>query len=364
MQKRESVLLGWQRDELEIKNFIFHIIAPDDPNSVDGVVPLDEVALSASQEQFFLDRLREISSGNKYLFLQNSVVLSNFCEQLVAPGEKFVEISRQITADFAGRHKNNMSTGVFVIAEVSVPLQNGAKGKLVYLVKLDHKKTLNVSYKLVDGVRKAVMDELPNALTESKSAVQKSALIDVDDQFDWDVLAWDKHGADRTTKLSEYFEGFLGVGIHGTAAGLTAAAIRAIRSCVASMLPEDLPEEFDRTVAKDRALAYLSGTAEFDTDTFVDSIVRLEDAQQAPALRKKLLDALGEAGVAGQRFAPEVKSLSRAQRKTVYKAVEGVSVQYEDGAGESIVEVKWDDEILKSGAATITIRTRNLTIDG
>jgi hypothetical protein len=363
MAKNESVLLTWQRDGLEIENFIFHIIAPDDPNSVDGVVPLDEVTLSEGQKQFFLERLKETSTGNKYLFLPDSVVLPSFCKALLTAGEKFVEVSRQITADFAGRHKNNMSTGVFVIAEVSVPLQNGKKGKLVYLVKLDHKKTLTVSYKDVGGVRKAVMDELPNALTESKSAVQKSALIDVDDLFAWDVLAWDKYGAERATKLSEYFEGFLGVGIHGTPAGLTTAAVKAIRTCILSMLPEELPEEFDRIVAKDRALAYLSGTAEFDTDTFVDSIVRREDAEQAPGLRAKLIDALGEAGVAGQRFTPEVKSLTRAQRKTVYKAAEGVSIQYEDGAGESIVEVKWADEVAKSGAATIIIRTRNLTVD-
>jgi hypothetical protein len=255
-----------------------------------------------------------------------------------------------------------MSPGVFVVADVSVPMPNSQIGKLVYLVKLDHKKTLSVSYKDIGGVRKAVMDDLPNALTESKSAVQKSALIDVHNLFAWDVLAWDRTGSDRPTRLSEYFEGFLGVGVHGTPAGLTQTALKAIRACVAALPPDDLPNLFDKTVAKDRALAYLKGTAEFDTDDFINSVVRADEAAEMPALRAVLLDALSEAGVAGQRFVPEVKSLTSSQRKTVYKTAEGVSVQYEDGVGESIVEVEWEDAS-KSGAATITIRTRNLTID-
>ena len=359
----ESVLLASQRDGLQIDNFIFHIIAPDDPNSIDSVVPLDEVTLAPGQKQFFLDRLKDTSSGNKYLFLPDAVVLKNFCTQLVTPTENFVEVSRQITSDFARRHKSNMSPGVFVVADVTVPMPGGQFGKLVYLVKLDHKKTLSVSYRDVGGVRRAVMDELPNALTESKSAVQKSALIDVHNLFAWDVLAWDRSGGDRPTRLSEYFEGFLGVGVHGTAAGLTQTALRAIKACVAALPADELPEHFDKTVAKDRALAYLKGTAEFDTDDFINSVVRAEDVANAPSLRATLRDALGEAGVAGQRFVPELKSLTSSQRKTVYKTAEGVSVQYEDGVGESIVEVKWDDESAKSGAATITIRTRNLTID-
>lgn len=359
----ESVLTVRQRDGLKIENFILHIIDPDDPVAVNGVVSLDEVALSPSQQAFFMERLKDTSAGNKYVFLPNSVTLRNFCGALTAPGTNFVQVSLQITADFAGRHTNNMSTGVFVVAEVSVPMPNAQVGKLVYLVKLDHKKTLAVSYKNAGGLRKAIMDDLPNALTESKAAIQKSALIDVEGLFAWDVLAWDRHGGDRPTRLSEYFEGFLGVGIHGTAAGLTATALKAVRTCIAGLEDGDLPDTFDKTVAKDRALAYLKGTAEFDTAAFIDSIVRPDDAAKAPALKAKLLDSLEVAGVAGQQFVPELKGLPTSQRKTVYKAVEGVSVQYEDGAGESIVDVKWDDEVSKTGPATIIIRTQKLTID-
>ncbi|GAC1569084.1 MAG: hypothetical protein NVS3B3_23080 [Aquirhabdus sp.] len=361
---RDSILLGWQRDGLRIDQFIFHIIAPDDPNAEEGVIPLDEVELSGSQQAFFLERLKDTAEGNKYLFLTDAVTLKDKCVALATLGSDFITISRQITSDFATRHKANMSPGVFVIAEVSVPMGNDQLGKLVFLVKLDHKKSLNVTYKEVDGVRKAVMVDLPNTLTESKSAVQKSALIDVHNGFNWDVLAWDRNGTERPTKLSDYFEGFLGVGIHGTPAALTQTAIKTVRTWITSLDAADLPDGLDKVVAKERALDYLKGSAEFDTVAFINSIIRDEDPVRRTKLNQGLLDALGETGVAGQKFATELSSLSKSQRKTTYRADEGVNIISQDGAGQAIIEIEWADKAKKSGAASITITTRNLTIDG
>lgn len=360
MKKHESVLTGPQRESLQINELMFHIIAPGAPAADEDVISLDEVVLSESQHQFFLKRLQDTATGNKYIFLPDAVTLRDKCVAIADKTANFVTISRQITSDFASHHKGNMSPGVFVIADVAVKIGETLH-PLVFLVKLDHKKTISVSYKVVDGRKVAVMDDLPRALTESQSAVSKSALIDVRGSFAWDVLAWDRYPGDRPTRLSQYFEGFLGVCMHGTPGALTQTAYRAAREW-AVRADVQLPEGLTKQVVKDRALDYLKGAGEFDTDGFIKSILRDSDSG-APELRSSLSDHLGDVGIAGQKFSPELRAISTAQRKTIYKAVEGVSVQYEDGAGASVVSVEWANKGARSGPATITIRTQNLTVN-
>lgn len=225
-QPLESVLGQAQRDTLKIHNLIFHIIDPDIPDD-DHVVYLDEVRLQEKQKAFFLDRLRDIAEGTQYVFLPNAVHLKDKCEQLLDDGNDFNELSRQITQDFAGRHLEQMSAGVFVIAVVKFLAAAHEERKLVLLVKMDKRPSFSYKYETINGRTVAVMEEVENALSETKAAVQKSAVIDVTDHFAWDVLAYDRV---KKPLLSDYFKNFLGVTSRHQESDLLASRMQPSRS--------------------------------------------------------------------------------------------------------------------------------------
>ncbi len=183
-----DVLSQAQKDSLDIEEFIFHIIEPEADDD-EKVVYLDSVTLQEKQRTFFLDRLRDTAEGTQYVFQQDAVTLKEKCAQLVAPRADFNLLSRQITADFAGRHKGQMSAGVFVVAIVRYQATARSQKKLVLLIKMDNSPSFSYSHKQVNGKRVAEMREVPNALNETKKAIQKSAVIDVGGEFACDVWA-------------------------------------------------------------------------------------------------------------------------------------------------------------------------------
>lgn len=207
-QPIESVINNQQRESLEIVDFIFHIIDPDEAEEDDGVIFLDEVNLAPQQKSFFLDRLREMAEGTQYIFKPESVHLKEKCEQLLQDRSRFPEFSRQITSDFAGRHKGNMSAGVFIVCNVRYLVSANNYQHLAFLVKMDRQASFSYSYKEILGRRVATVEANANSLNESKAAIQKSALVDTSTQFAWDVLAFDRA---KKPGLSDYFRGFLGV---------------------------------------------------------------------------------------------------------------------------------------------------------
>ena len=125
----DGVLSQAQRESLEIVSFIFHIIDADAGEDED-VIFLDEVQLQATQKKFFLDRLRDIAEGTQYVFKQDAVNLKEKCQQLIETPDRFIELSRQITTDFSGRHQGQMSAGVFIVSTVKY-LVAACSGQLI-----------------------------------------------------------------------------------------------------------------------------------------------------------------------------------------------------------------------------------------
>ncbi|MBK7719502.1 MAG: hypothetical protein IPJ36_11985 [Simplicispira sp.] len=107
----------------------------------------------------------------QYVFQRDAVTLKEKCARLVAPRADFNLLSRQITADFASRHKGQMSAGFFV-AIVRYQATAQIAEKLVLLIKMDNSPSFSYSHKQVNGNcgRDA---QVPNALNETK-AIQKA----------------------------------------------------------------------------------------------------------------------------------------------------------------------------------------------
>lgn len=355
LQPLEGVLNQAQKDSLELVDFIFHIIQPDAVEEGERIVYMDEVQLEPQQETFFLERLRDIAEGTQYVFKRDAVHLKEKCEQFVANPERFIELSRQITTDFAGRHEGNMSAGVFVVCTVRFLARANDWQKLVFLVKMDKRPSFSYSWEVRGGRKIAVVSEIQNALSETKASVQKSALINVSDLFPWDVLAFD-----RTSRpgLRDYFRAFLGVTERQVDSELTKQTHSAVRKWAKALSQDSLPEGEDANTYIGRSLNYLNDHDVFDTDEFVNTVVRDADEVRKAELSASLREELAQVGVAGQQFRPTPGSLPKKARRQVYQTAEGVTITYEgdnDAAGIDIRD-------LGNGRKQITIVTNRLEI--
>ncbi len=354
MKTKESVLSQAEKDDLLLSNFIFHIIAPDDENSVDGVIFLDDVILGTNQIKFFSERLKETAEGTQYIFKAESISLKDKCSRMLQDKSLFNSISRQITTDFSDRHKGNMSPGVFVTAIASIPTDQSTRRDLVFLVKLDHKASITYDYIEENGTRKAIVKEIPHALIESKSAVQKSALIDISDNVSWDILAFDK-GSDN---LRDYFRAFLGVTELQDHSHWTRVAFQTAKTWARGLFSEDMPEGESFIGYKGRAQRYLQDSTKFSTENYINCIIKDEDIERKTRLSNKLREALESSGIAGQVFTPKPNSIKEKEKKQVIKTKEGVQIIFE-GDPESVgVQISPPDAEKKR---TITITSKELT---
>lgn len=353
-QQLEAVLSQAQRDSLELTDFIFHIIDPD-AGEDDRVVYLDEVQLTESQRSFFLERLQEAAQGTQYVFKQDAVHLQDKCLRLRDDVERFVEVSRQITADFAGRHRGQMSAGVFIVSKARFLISAHRWGEFAFLVKMDKQPSISYQYQVIGGRKVATLQNNDNALIESKKAIQKSALINVSEHFAWHVLAFDKQ---QNPGLTDYFRGFLGVTERQEASALTRLANSTVRKWAKDIPQEDLPEGEDFNTMAGRAFNYLKDRDQFDTDEFVNTVVRCEDPEKKESLTRSLREKLAESGVAGQQFRPQPNSLPKRERKQVYQTDEGVIISFE-GTLEEAGITKTD---LGNGRVRLSVETNRLTI--
>lgn len=353
-QPIEGVLSQAQRESLEVVDFVFHIIDPDAPEE-NRVIFLDEVQLEERQKQFFLDRLKDITEGTQYVFKADAVHLKEKCVEILTEPGRFNEISRHITQDFAGRHREQMSAGVFVVAIVKYLAGANNWQKLVLLVKMDKRPSFSYTHALIEGRRVAVMSEVPNALSETKAAVQKSAVIDVTSRFAWDVLAFDRV---KKPLLSDYYKAFLGVVERQQDSEWTRITHSTVKKWAKKLRPEDMPPGEDALSYTGRSHNYLKDHVAFDTDAFLDSVIRDENPERKLVLQSALRDELATAGVAGQQFRPRPDSLPKKDTKQIYQTAEGITIMFE---GDKVaVGLKIQDGV--NGGKLITIETNHLDI--
>lgn len=348
----DGVLSQSQRDSLKIVDFIFHIVQSKSDDA-EEVIFLDEVQLQQKQKIFFLERLRDFAEGTQYIFKTDSVHLKEKCEQLVSEPDRFVELSRQITSDFAERHGNRMSEGVFVVAVINYLSAPNEWRKLLFLLKMDKKPSFSYSYQEKGGRLVAEVTEISNSLNETKAAIQKSAVIDVTDRFAWDVLAYDRV---KKPYLGDYYKAFLGVTERQQDSELTRKAHLAVKQWTRSIPQEDMPTGEDANTFAGRSLNYLKDHDTFDTDEYLNAVVRDENTDRKAALICSLKEQLVEAGVAGQSFRPKPESLPKKNRTQTYKTIEGVTITYEGDNETAGITV----QDLGNGRKRIQIETNQL----
>lgn len=348
-QTIESTLTASQKDSLEITDFIFHIIDPSISGD-DQILPIDEVQLHHKQKKFFLDRLKEILTGTQYVFKPDAGLLKQKCIELTAYPGKLNEISRVLATDFTGRHNGSMSVGIFVVARVQFLAKSNNWKRLILLLKMDQSQSFSYERVEKNGKFVAIVNEVANSLSEDKNSIQKSAVIDADNYFAWDVLAYDRV---KKPRLGDYFRAFLGVQERQHESVLTLAALSTVKQWAKRIPKDELPEGEDSASFSGRAYDYLKNNINFDSDSFIETVVRDENEERREKLKSQLKDKLTESGVYGQNFIPKPESLKRSETLNKMTTKEGVSVIFQ-GAREAVgIKVS----TLPNGKTRITIET-------
>ena len=139
---RESVLTAVERTQIRIEKLIFHIILKNE------LQPryLNEVTMTGEQRTFFRDRLEDAAAGRQFVFLDDSSTKTKAEEIINCDNDRFVQLSKQLAADFKRQHGASANDGVLIVSVASI----GAR-KLIFLIKFDHKKIYQ--YQVQDGGR-------------------------------------------------------------------------------------------------------------------------------------------------------------------------------------------------------------------
>lgn len=344
---KESVLSLAQKQSIKIEKFIFHIIIQNE----DEPKYLDEVVITDEQKNFFRDRLIDVSQGNQFLFQDTSTssVYKQGKDILKDPEKNFLKASKVLTADFKSRHNKNTSDGVFITALASI--EN--KHNLIFLVKLDHKKVYE--YKLKGT--KALLEEIKNTFVEDKSAIQKVALIDVENVFVWNVLAYDRA---KPGSLTDYFQKFLAVKPRDTPSKWTLDAITHANRW-ATLNRNVIDPKQEPSLYKNRSLTYLSTTSLFDSDEYVNAVVLDEDVKRRKKLKDSFNSYITEKGLAGQVFPPNKGSLTKRAKTNTRLTKEGVTIEWIGDPDAVNINIP-NEKNPEDGLFHIEIKTNEITV--
>ena len=341
---KESALTNRMKESVNIEKFIFHIIikGEDEPRF------LARVDLEPNQVEFFKQRIADASEGTQYNFRERDVGTSLRCERMVQDTEQlFLPESRSLAYDFHELHRGNVNDGALIVSLFSIDV-DGGRVPMIAMIKMDHSRVLEYKINQEAAGQVATMNEILNSFIESKSAVQKCAVVDVGDNFDWDVLAYERG---KAIGIADYFTAFLKVVESDNASNLTRKAVATVTTW-ARTNRADLPES--PRYYRVRAAQYMEVHDHFDTDSFVDMVVRDEDPERKAHLMGTLHEQLTETGVAGQRFSPRPDSVPDSQKTNKISTAEQVKITWQGSEEAANINIVGPDDF---GMYDIHIRT-------
>lgn len=358
---KEKSLSDAQIASLKIKKLIFHVIDVD-AEETERVKPLNELILDADQNKFFLERIKSVASGIQYNFIEHAEHTKLPCQNLLEFENDFQANSITLAQGFASYHKKNMASGVFVVAIAESLYSEHESINLVFLAKFDHRNVYQIIVKANDdGLGShAIMQKVADTLVEDKSAIQKSALINLDaEKYSWDVLA-DERKLNVKGEITDYFRNFLGVTLKEVASVLTKKAVQAVHQWAIARDPAELPDGEEKGNYRSRAVAYMESNTVFELDSYINAIIRDEvNEERKLRMEQSLRAQLDEAGITNQKFSTRPNSLPKKLKKQLWKTSEGITLEFFGEASDLGIETKpRSDGVL---GQEIVIKTRGYT---
>jgi len=339
---RESVLSMADKEAIKIEKLIFHIILT---NNVQPIF-LEELEITDDQQKFFKERLADSAQGRQYKFTKDNPEIKQLTEKIfIASKDEFLSISKTITGRFQSNHIGNTNDGVFILSIASIK-----KRKLLFLIKLDHKKVYE--YKVRGG--KALLEEVKNTFSDDKTAIQKVALIDIDSDVVWDVLVFDRS---RPGGITQFFGKFLSVIPRETESDLTKKMQNVAKKWAAEN-KKDIDPQQEPSHYKNRAREYLMNADLFDTDNFINAVISDIDDDRRNNLKQSFRKYLENEGFAGQNFIPKKEALTPKEQKNVRQTAEGVKIEWMGNIEDNNITIPNKED--QNGEYVITIKTSEI----
>ncbi len=340
---KESVLSISDKEAIKIEKLIFHIILS---SSVQPIF-LEELEITEEQQKFFKDRLADAAQGRQYVFTEDNPPIQSLTKKILkAQNNDFLSISKDITDRFKIAHTSNTNDGVFIISIASIK-----KRRLLFLIKLDHKKVYE--YKLKGN--KALLEEVRNTFSEDKTAIQKVALIDIDSNVVWDVLVFDRS---KPGGITDFFAKFLSALPRETESDLTKKMQSSARKWAAEN-KKDIDPNQEPSFYKNRARNYLMNADIFDTDNFINSVILDDDSDRRSKLKDSFRSYLENVGLAGQNFVPKKEALTPKEQKNIRQTAEGVKIEWMGNMNDNNINIP--NQPNQNGEFIITIKTSDIS---
>ena len=358
MRTRASVLSEEQRRELQVENFIYHIIkkGEDTPSYLSEVVLANE-----RQRTFFRDIIAETGQGTQYVFVNQTSDFKTHCQNIIDnPDTNFVSESRVLAQNFLSLHTGgSMSDGVLIVARVSIPISID-RVSFIALIKLDYTPVMRQHRNETDE-NIVELEEILEALSEQKSSIQKRALVDINNSFDWDVLAVERKrsGAvmDTEDAITDYFKNFMDIKLKETDSALTKRVVVACHQWAKSYdgdLNDRTPADIRHSVIN-LMDAYENG--HIDYDDLKECICTHTNENQSQRMKESFDAYMDQEGLGGVSFSPKPKSIPGRARKGIWETDTGIQIIW--NGVRSIDELK--KEIQHDGSVVITIKANSIT---
>ena len=324
MTKRPSIPI----EEIEITHFIFHVVhhGEDDP------ILLNKTPIGRF-EFFFKKRVSEVINGNSFYFEENSTLLKEI--KLIDENIlRFVETSKKLAQKFHENKDKRIKPGVMILMRVRIK-----EIPQFILIKYDHENVLTYTQ---DGAE-AILKEISNTFSKSKSALQKSAIINL--QLDQPLaIIVDKS---ERNNITQFFKEFLGVFRKYNDKVLTEKVRNAFLSTVRTF-NETLPTDY---TSRASYIFYdlVQKNESFERDNFLE---RIFGEHYHDEMEVEFDKNLKRNDITGEEFLFD-KSLKRP-KELKYKTAEGVLIQYSSEAEDTVSIVNEPSQTI------ITIKTTKL----
>lgn len=351
--QRSLAISQSMRESISIHKFIYHILL----SSEDEVDYLSAVSLTETQKEFFQEMIAESSRGTKYTFVDSdNSLLYEKCNEIVGnldDDDLFIRASKQLANSFKSQHDKRMADGIVIVTAFSM-LVNMQPKNFVAILKLDYKPVLQQKRDENDPT-KVTFEEITDSLLEEKAAIQKRAIIDVGESFNWDAIAIErgKTGAkqDSDVAIGDHFRNFLSVKLLENNTVLMRKAISHSKKW-ATQHEELVPSD-----VKARVISYIEAHDEqtVNMDDIKELVCNCDNPDTKTRLESSFDSYMDEVGLNGVQFTPSSNSIPKKDKKTKLKTNMNVTVEWQGEMRDAGVETAH-----VNGRTVITIIADNI----
>lgn len=303
---------------------------------------------SVEQDEFFLERIRDVDLGSAFEFTPDSACRT-IVQEIATDVRTFASGAVTLAREFHGRHVGQSKPGAFFFFELGCdePIK-----KIFAVLKYDYSEVLT----LRRANNREQLRKIVQAFVKDKKALQKSALIRVVDGMVENEMACRDRGA-KSPDITDFFSSFLGARRNRDDVELNRSALDSINEAIKATPPgywRDGPQNAMRA-AREALRQSLSISEELAFEALYVAAGRPIDPKVISDLQAATSRAWRKRKLSGLSFPPDPTVFRVAPRRRIH-TVERIRLSYPDELSNVLVTTQVSD----NGSAVITINTARI----